>query len=99
MSENCNYAPVEKVILIDDRRIEIYWGEQMRRADNENDYLVKYKGEVHPHFSSQLPTYEKLSNDHNFQVFVIPKNIYSTLDGKSLLDFVLENYKETDHHE
>lgn len=44
MSENCNYAPVEKVILIDDRRIEIYWGEQMRRADNENDYLVKYKG-------------------------------------------------------
>ncbi|EFP61125.1 PTS sugar transporter subunit IIB [Erysipelotrichaceae bacterium AF15-26LB] len=52
-----------------------------------------------PHFSSQLPTYEKLSNDHNFQVFVIPKNIYSTLDGKSLLDFVLENYKETDHHE
>ena len=46
MSENCNYAPVEKVILIDDRRIEIYWGEQMRRADNENDYLVKYKGEV-----------------------------------------------------
>ena len=25
MSENCNYAPVEKVILIDDRRIEIYW--------------------------------------------------------------------------
>ena len=41
MSENCNYAPVEKVILIDDRRIEIYWGEQMRRADNENDYLVQ----------------------------------------------------------
>ena len=23
MSENCNYAPVEKVILIDDRRIVI----------------------------------------------------------------------------
>mgnify|MGYP003368196114 FL=1 len=46
MSENCNYAPVEKVILIDDRRIEIYWGEQMRRADNENDYLVKYTGPV-----------------------------------------------------
>ena len=26
MSENCNYAPVEKVILIDDRRIEILLG-------------------------------------------------------------------------
>ena len=56
MSENCNYAPVEKVILIDDRRIEIYWGEQMRRADNENDYLVKYKGEVQElvHWTSDM---------------------------------------------
>ncbi len=34
MSENCNYAPVEKVILIDARRIEMDWGEQMRRADH-----------------------------------------------------------------
>ena len=56
MSENCNYAPVEKVILIDDRRIEIYWGEQMRRADNENDYLVKYKGKVQElvHWTSDM---------------------------------------------
>ena len=47
MSENCNYAPVEKVILIDDRRIEIYWGEQMRRADNENELSGKNtKGKV-----------------------------------------------------
>ena len=44
------------VILIDDRRIEIYWGEQMRRADNENDYLVKYKGEVQElvHWTSDM---------------------------------------------
>ena len=47
MSENCNYAPVEKVILIDDRRIEIYWGEQMRRADNEKGkYRNWYTGPV-----------------------------------------------------
>ena len=41
MSENCNYAPVEKVILIDDRRIEIYWGEQMRRAGKELNFQIE----------------------------------------------------------
>ena len=36
--------------------LRFYWGEQMRRADNENDYLVKYKGEVQElvHWTSDM---------------------------------------------
>lgn len=48
-----------------------------------------------PHYSSQLSTYEKLSKDYNFQVFVIPQKIYGVLDGSALVDFVLEKYEET----
>lgn len=36
---------IQKAVLIDDRRIELYWNTQVRRADCEKNFLVKYAGE------------------------------------------------------
>ena len=41
-----------------------------------------------PHFASQLPNYERVSEEYNFKVAVIPKKIYGTLDAKAMLDLI-----------
>ena len=43
MENNTPY--IQKAVLIDDRRIELYWNTQVRRADCEKNFLVKYAGE------------------------------------------------------
>lgn len=36
---------IEKAVLIDERRIELYWNMQMREADHEKNFRVYYAGE------------------------------------------------------
>ena len=43
MENNTPY--IQKAVLIDDRRIELDWNTQVRRADCEKNFLVKYAGE------------------------------------------------------
>lgn len=38
-------AEIQKAVLIDNRRIELYWESQMRRADNEQDFIIRFQGE------------------------------------------------------
>ena len=42
---NHEMPTIQKAVLIDDRRIELYWNTQVRRADCEKNFLVKYDGE------------------------------------------------------
>lgn len=54
--EHAGYAEILRAVLIDDRRIELYWNAQMRRADNEQDFVVRYRGEIRPlvHWTSDM---------------------------------------------
>nr|WP_314462974.1 hypothetical protein [uncultured Clostridium sp.] len=50
------FAEIKSMILIDNRRIELYWNSQMRQADNEQDFAVKYRGEIQElvHWTSDM---------------------------------------------
>lgn len=56
MERSNTFAKMQRVILIDDRRIELYWNSQMRQADNEQDFVVKYRGEIQElvHWTSDM---------------------------------------------
>ncbi|WP_125705218.1 PTS sugar transporter subunit IIB [Lacticaseibacillus daqingensis] len=41
-----------------------------------------------PHFANQLGTYQEMTADRNITVAVIPANIYGTLDGGALINFI-----------
>ncbi|MEY8351800.1 PTS sugar transporter subunit IIB [Lachnospiraceae bacterium 54-53] len=43
-----------------------------------------------PHYSSQLPHYEKICEGQRCAVCVIPQDIYGALDGEALLRIIME---------
>ncbi|MDO5403512.1 MAG: PTS sugar transporter subunit IIB [Eubacteriales bacterium] len=45
---------------------------------------------IGPHLQNYLHNYEERCNGYNVKVAVIPKDIYGTIDGEKLLDFILQ---------
>ena len=63
---------IQKAVLIDDRRIELYWNTQVRRADCEKNFLVKYAGEKRElfHWTSNMEwSLPERKHAHNFVTF------------------------------
>ena len=47
-----------------------------------------------PHYASQLEEFKEQAKPYGLPVAVIPKEIYGTLDGAALVDFVLKTLEE-----
>ena len=47
-----------------------------------------------PHFASQLKAVSKLCEGRKTIVRLIPNDIYGTLDGEGLIDYMIEKLKE-----
>lgn len=45
---------------------------------------------IGPHYASMYDTYKQLCSNYGTEVFVIPKDVYGTLDGEGLLNCVLQ---------
>lgn len=45
---------------------------------------------IGPHYASRYDTYKELCSEYGTEVIVIPKDIYGTLDGEGLLDYVIK---------
>ncbi len=61
-----------------------------RSHSEVNEYLPRISVLLlGPHLASELNDYENAAAPYNVPVAVIPKDIYSTLDGKRLLEFAL----------
>lgn len=45
---------------------------------------------IGPHYASSYEKYKELCQPYNTKVIVIPKDIYGTLDGEGLLDYVIK---------
>lgn len=45
---------------------------------------------IGPHLAAELDTYKTLASRYEVPVAVIPKDVYSSLDGERLLNIVLE---------
>ncbi|MFV0498482.1 MAG: PTS sugar transporter subunit IIB [Bacilli bacterium] len=43
-----------------------------------------------PHLGAELANYQQAANGYDVKVAVIPKDIYSSLDGERLLSFALD---------
>jgi Phosphotransferase system cellobiose-specific component IIB len=46
---------------------------------------------IGPHYASRYDTYKELCAAYETEVIVIPKEIYGTLDGEGLLDYILKH--------
>lgn len=62
-----------------------------RSHSEVNEYLPRISVLLlGPHLASELSSYETAAALYNVPVAIIPKDIYSTLDGKRLLEFALD---------
>ncbi len=46
---------------------------------------------IGPHYASRYDTYKELCSEYGTEVIVIPKDIYGTLNGEGLLDYILQH--------
>lgn len=49
---------------------------------------------VGPHYAGELPEFKKMADPYHVCTCVIPKDIYSMLNGEGLLDCALKNLEE-----
>ncbi|MDF2944926.1 MAG: sugar transporter subunit [Herbinix sp.] len=49
---------------------------------------------IGPHYAPRYDTYKELCTAYGTEVIVIPKDIYGTLDGTGLLDYVNEHLEK-----
>lgn len=49
---------------------------------------------IGPHYEFRLEAFKELAEPHNVPVIVIPEEIYSLLDGKSLLELAIKTIEE-----
>ncbi|RDU24690.1 PTS sugar transporter subunit IIB [Anaerosacchariphilus polymeriproducens] len=45
---------------------------------------------IGPHYASRFDTYKELCSGYDTDVILIPKDIYGTLDGEGLLDYIMQ---------
>ncbi len=45
---------------------------------------------IGPHYASRYETFKELCSEYGTEVIVIPKDIYGTLDGEGLLDYIMK---------
>lgn len=47
-----------------------------------------------PHYASQLDEFQSQAKPYNLPVAVIPKEVYGSLDGAALVDFIMKTLEE-----